>query len=57
MSFVSIEFAILFGAFLAVLVVIPSHLGRKLLLLSVSCIFYAYWDWRFSRPLGDGNGG
>jgi alginate O-acetyltransferase complex protein AlgI len=47
MSFVSIEFAILFTTLLVLLCVVRSHLGRKILLLSVSCIFYAYWDWRF----------
>ena len=47
MSFVSVEFALLFGTLLLMLSVIRSHLGRKILLLCVSCTFYAYWDWRF----------
>jgi len=46
-SFVSPEFALLFTALLIFLSVVRSGLGRKMLLLCVSCIFYAYWDWRF----------
>ena len=47
MSFVSTEFAILFSVFLVLLAAVKSRLGRKVLLLCVSCAFYAYWDWRF----------
>lgn len=47
MSFVSIEFAYLFGALLILLTSIRHPGARKLIILSVSCIFYAYWDWRF----------
>jgi alginate O-acetyltransferase complex protein AlgI len=47
MSFVSIEFAVLFATLLGALTVVRSPAGRKILLLAVSCVFYAYWDWRF----------
>lgn len=47
MSFVSIEFAILFGSVLFLLLVLPSNLLKKLVILAASCVFYAYWDWRF----------
>ncbi len=47
MSFVSIPFAILLPTVLLLFWLIPFKLGRKLLLLTTSCIFYAWWDWRF----------
>ena len=47
MSFASVEFLVLFAGFLALFLVVRSHLGRRLLLLAVSCIFYAWADWRF----------
>lgn len=47
MSFVSVEFAILFVIVLSLLIGVKSTLGRKIILLFASCAFYAYWDWRF----------
>lgn len=47
MSFVSIEFLFLLLILLGLLVVLKQPALRKLALLSASCIFYAWWDWRF----------
>jgi alginate O-acetyltransferase complex protein AlgI len=47
MSFVSIEFLILFLVLFAVLAIFKQLLIRKLALLFASCVFYAWWDWRF----------
>jgi alginate O-acetyltransferase complex protein AlgI len=47
MNFVSVEFAYLFSAIIALLLIFQSPLIRKIIILSASCIFYAYWDWRF----------
>ncbi|GER80390.1 D-alanyl-lipoteichoic acid acyltransferase DltB [Candidatus Denitrolinea symbiosum] len=47
MNFVSIEFAYLFAVIFFLLWAIPSPLVRKIIILSASCYFYAYWDWRF----------
>ncbi len=47
MSFVSIEFAILITVVLILLASIRLPVARKIILLSASCIFYAWWDWRF----------
>jgi alginate O-acetyltransferase complex protein AlgI len=47
MNFVSREFAILFVAIFFLLSIIRSSLARRIIILSASCIFYAYWDWRF----------
>lgn len=47
MNFVSAEFAYLFAIIFALLLAIPSPLVRKIIILSASCVFYAYWDWRF----------
>jgi alginate O-acetyltransferase complex protein AlgI len=47
MSFVSVEFLILLLILLGLLVVFKQPLVRKLALLSASCVFYAWWDWRF----------
>jgi alginate O-acetyltransferase complex protein AlgI len=47
MSFVSIEFLFLLLALLGLLVVFKQPVVRKLTLLSASCVFYAWWDWRF----------
>ena len=47
MSFVSIEFGYLFSVVFILLWVIPNSNIRKIIILSASCIFYAYWDWRF----------
>ena len=47
MSFVSVEFAVLFVVVTTLLFLVKNALFRKLILLSASCIFYAWWDWRF----------
>src|SRR5688572_8468827 len=47
MSFVSIEFLILFLVLFAMLAIFKQPLIRKLTLLFASCVFYAWWDWRF----------
>jgi len=47
MSFVSVEFAILITIVLTLLAFIKVAIVRKLILLCASCIFYAWWDWRF----------
>ena len=47
MSFVSLEFAILLVSVLTLLFLIRNRLIQKLILLAASCIFYAWWDWRF----------
>jgi alginate O-acetyltransferase complex protein AlgI len=47
MSFVSIEFAVLIFVVLVLLAFIKLPVARKLILLCASCIFYAWWDWRF----------
>jgi alginate O-acetyltransferase complex protein AlgI len=47
MSFVSIQFAVLFGTVLLLLLVLRSNLLKKIVILGASCVFYAYWDWRF----------
>lgn len=47
MSFVSVEFAVLLAGVLTLLGLVRWPVGRKLILLSASCFFYAYWDWRF----------
>ena len=47
MSFVSIEFAVLLIVVLSLLFFIKAPLPRKLILLAASCVFYAWWDWRF----------
>jgi len=52
MSFISIEFVILFIAVLALLTLIRVPQWRKWILLLASCVFYAYWDWRFLGLLG-----
>jgi len=51
-SFVSVPFGVLFTSLLVLLSIVRAKLGRKLLLLGMSCIFYAYWDWRFLGLLG-----
>lgn len=52
MNFVSLDFAILFASILLLLWLVKNPTARKLILLSASCIFYAYWDWRFLGLLG-----
>jgi alginate O-acetyltransferase complex protein AlgI len=47
MSFITFEFAILFSITFIFLILVKSTVGRKLILLSASLIFYAAWDWRF----------
>lgn len=47
MNFVSAEFAYLFAIIFVLLLVFSSPLVRKIIILSASCVFYAYWDWRF----------
>ena len=47
MSFVSVEFAILFAVVLTLLFLVRNPFVRKLILLAASCVFYAWWDWRF----------
>ncbi len=47
MNFVSLEFAYLFSAIFLMLLVFRLPVIRKVIILSASCIFYAYWDWRF----------
>jgi alginate O-acetyltransferase complex protein AlgI len=47
MSFVTVEFALLLASVLTLLGLVRSAVGRKCILLSASCFFYAYWDWRF----------
>ena len=47
MSFVSVEFLFLLLVLLGLLAVFKQPMVRKLTLLSASCVFYAWWDWRF----------
>ncbi len=47
MSFVSVEFAVLITVVLTLLAFIRLPAVRKVILLCASCIFYAWWDWRF----------
>lgn len=47
MSFVSVEFFLLFFTVLFLLAFWRNSLARKIIILSASCVFYAYWDWRF----------
>ena len=47
MNFVSVEFLVLLLVLLGLLAVFRQPFIRKLILLSASCIFYAWWDWRF----------
>ncbi len=47
MSFVTKEFAILIIVVLSLILLINNPQIRKVILLSASCFFYAYWDWRF----------
>ena len=52
MSFLSSQFAILFGALLALLLMSRASSFRKVVVLVVSAIFYAWADWRFLFLLG-----
>src|SRR5512141_931100 len=47
MSFVSLEFPFFLIILLVLTVLIRHATARKWLLLTASCVFYAWWDWRF----------
>lgn len=47
MSFVSVEFAVLLVTVLTLLFLFKAPMPRKYILLTASCVFYAWWDWRF----------
>jgi alginate O-acetyltransferase complex protein AlgI len=47
MNFVSIEFAVLFTITVGLLFLVKNPLFNKIILLIASCLFYAWWDWRF----------
>jgi alginate O-acetyltransferase complex protein AlgI len=47
MNFISFEFLFLLLALLAALLIFKHLLARKWILLLASCVFYAWWDWRF----------
>jgi alginate O-acetyltransferase complex protein AlgI len=47
MNFVSLEFAVLLVLVLASTALVRNAFARKLIILSASCAFYAWWDWRF----------
>jgi alginate O-acetyltransferase complex protein AlgI len=47
MNFVSFAFIILFSSILILFSAVRSQVGRKIIVLMASVIFYAYWDWRF----------
>lgn len=47
MNFISFEFLILVLALLGALLIFKRPLPRKFILLCASCVFYAWWDWRF----------
>ena len=47
MNFMSVEFLILMLVLLGVLAAFKHPVIRKLVLLIGSCVFYAWWDWRF----------
>ncbi|MBM3153108.1 MAG: MBOAT family protein [Chloroflexi bacterium] len=47
MSFLSIQFALLFILFLFLVWLWKNPTWHKVLLLAASCAFYAFWDWRF----------
>lgn len=47
MNFVTVEFAIFLLSVLALLFLTKNPLIRKVILLVASCLFYAWWDWRF----------
>jgi len=52
MSFISVEFFTLFSVILLLLLIWRNKLWAKTVLLFASCVFYAYWDWRFLGLLG-----
>ncbi len=47
MNFVSPQFALLLTTVLLFLAIFRAAGWRKFILLLASCVFYAYWDWRF----------
>jgi alginate O-acetyltransferase complex protein AlgI len=47
MNFVSLEFFILFAMVLVGIGISSNPTWRKVVILSASCVFYAFWDWRF----------
>ncbi|MBI5354361.1 MAG: MBOAT family protein [Chloroflexi bacterium] len=47
MNFVSVEFFLLFITVLILLALWRNPIVRKIIILCASCVFYAYWDWRF----------
>ena len=47
MNFISFEFLFLLLALLGALAIFKHPLIRKWVLLLASCVFYAWWDWRF----------
>jgi alginate O-acetyltransferase complex protein AlgI len=47
MNFASVEFAVLFVVIMALLLIVRAPVWRKAIILSASCVFYAWWDWRF----------
>ncbi|HVE89275.1 MAG TPA: MBOAT family O-acyltransferase [Burkholderiaceae bacterium] len=47
MSFVSLSFIILFAVVFVLYHFLRQVRSQNLLLLAASCIFYAWWDWRF----------
>ncbi len=52
MNFISFEFLLLLLALLGALAIFKNPLARKWVLLLASCVFYAWWDWRFLGLLG-----
>lgn len=47
MSFLSLQFPLLLAALLLLMFLIRNGTVRKWLMLAASCVFYAWWDWRF----------
>ncbi len=47
MNFLSLSFAIFFGAVLLLLKCFPGKKAQQVILLCASYLFYALWDWRF----------
>ena len=47
MNFISIEFVFLLTTVLALVAIVRVPLWQKTVIFLASCVFYAYWDWRF----------
>ena len=47
MSFVSLSFIIFFAAVFFLYYILPTYRTQNAFLLAASCVFYAWWDWRF----------